>query len=44
MFALMLLVFGLDPFAAVEFYAFRIALLLLFLVGLYKFLKREITK
>lgn len=33
-----------DPFFVVEFYAFRAALLILFIVGLYRLVKREVTK
>ncbi len=33
-----------DPFFAVELYAFRVALLILFMVGLYRLLRHEIKK
>jgi len=33
-----------DPFFVVEFYAFRTALLILFIVGLYRLVKSEVTK
>jgi hypothetical protein len=33
-----------DPFAPVELYAFRAALFILFIVGLYKLLKHEIKR
>ena len=33
-----------DPFFTIEFYAFRVALLIIFVVGLYRFVKREIGR
>jgi hypothetical protein len=33
-----------DPFFAIELYAFRIALLILFFLGLYRLLKYEIKR
>lgn len=33
-----------DPFFFVEFYAFRLALLIFFVVGLYKLVKHEVQK
>lgn len=35
---------GTDPFLLLEFYAFRIALLILFIVGLFRLVKREIGR
>lgn len=33
-----------DPFFLVEFYAFRGALLVLFVMGLYRLVKNEVTR
>lgn len=33
-----------DPFFFVEFYAFRAALLIFFVVGLYRLVKHEVSK
>jgi hypothetical protein len=33
-----------DPFFFVEFYAFRVALLIFFVVGLYRLVKHEVMK
>ena len=33
-----------DPFFTIEFYAFRVALLVLFLVGLYRLVRNEIGR
>ena len=33
-----------DPFFAVEFYAFRVALLIIFIIALYRLVKHEVSK
>ena len=33
-----------DPFGAIEFFAFRVALLILFLLGLYRIVRHEIRR
>lgn len=36
--------FASDPFAVIEFYAFRVALLIVFFVALFRLVKNEISR